>query len=153
MVFLAFIALFTRVYFTTFLYLRSKNYLGHHKVCDENVILYPGISGRSAGGRKCQTDDNGVFAEQYHRNNVCATADGNFYSWNNCKGSNVNSTVYVTRNNTLLSDAPAKFSEACPDGLTFAQWQALGQDVGSRVGVTPDVATLVAMGAAKVLGV
>ena len=130
----------------------SKDYLGSHKTCDSNFILYPGLSGRSAGNRRCQTDDDGKFAKQYHRNNVCTTADGHFYSFSNCNGANVNTSVYVTRNNTLLSDRPAVFNQGCPSDLTFAQWQALGQDAGSRVGATPDVATLIAMGAAKVLG-
>ena len=43
-----------------------KNYLGNHKQCDDNVILYPGTSGRSAGSHRCQTDDNAVFAQQFH---------------------------------------------------------------------------------------
>ena len=41
-----------------------KNYEGHSKSCDSNVILYPGIDSRAAGNRQCQTDDNGVFANQ-----------------------------------------------------------------------------------------
>jgi hypothetical protein len=37
-----------------------KNFLGNHKACSSNVILYPGVGGRSAGDRRCQTDDNGA---------------------------------------------------------------------------------------------
>ena len=51
-----------------------KNYLGSNKVCSRNVILYPGVEGRSAGDRRCQTDDNGVFALQYHESNTCTSA-------------------------------------------------------------------------------
>ena len=57
-----------------------KNYLGNHKSCDGNVIMHPGIPDRAAGGRRCQTDDNKVFADQYHGDNHCFTQDGDFYS-------------------------------------------------------------------------
>lgn len=50
-----------------------KNYLGNHKSCDHNVIVHPGIPARATGGRRCQTDDNKVFEEQYHDNNHCMT--------------------------------------------------------------------------------
>ena len=126
-----------------------KNYLGNHKQCDNNVILYPGIAGRSAGGRKCQTDDNGEFAEQFHEGNTCATADGDFYSFSNCNAGNLATTVYVTANNTLLSDT-GNFAPPC--GVSsFSAWQQLNQDAGSSVQTTPDIATLIALGAAKVL--
>jgi len=102
------------------------------------------VQGRSAGNRKCQTDDNGVFAEQFHEGNTCVTADGDFYSFSGCTPDNLATTVYVTRNNTLLSDAGASFQGPC--GTTsWAQWQSLGQDAGSRTGTTPDVATLMQM--------
>jgi hypothetical protein len=128
-----------------------KNYVGDTKNCSSNVILYPGLSGRSSGGRKCQTDDNGVFANQYHKNNFCATHDGDFYSFSKCTTTNLATSVYVTKNNTLVSDEGASFSQNCGQLLTFAEWQALGQDAGSRVGVTPSVEELIAIGAAKVL--
>ena len=39
-----------------------KNYKGDHKICGpDNVIVYPGIDGRSSGGRSCQTNDNPGF--------------------------------------------------------------------------------------------
>jgi hypothetical protein len=128
-----------------------KNYMGNHKQCDDNVILYPGIGGRSAGGRRCQTDDNGVFAEQFHTGNTCSSADGDMYSFSSCNPGNVNSTAYVTRSNTLLIDAGASFASTC-GASTFAAWQALGQDIGSTVAATPNVSTLIALGAAKLLG-
>ena len=40
-----------------------KNYLGHSKSCDHNVMIYPGF-GRSSSTKPCQTDDNSVFANQ-----------------------------------------------------------------------------------------
>ena len=57
-----------------------KNYMGNHKSCDNNVIVHPGIAERATGGRRCQTDDNKVFQNQYHDNNHCVTHDGVFYS-------------------------------------------------------------------------
>ncbi len=128
-----------------------KNYLGDTKNCSSNVILYPGTAGRSAGDRRCQTDDNGVFANQYHANNICATADGAFYSFSDCSTTNLATTVYRTRNNTLFADAGANFSQNCGTRLDFAAWQALGQDAESVTTTTPSVAELVAIGAAKVL--
>ena len=50
-----------------------KNFLGNHKSCDHNVIVHPGIPSRSAGGRRCQTDDNKIFADQCTRGR-CRTA-------------------------------------------------------------------------------
>jgi len=128
-----------------------KNYLGNHKQCVNNVILYPGTSGRSAGGHRCQTDDNGVFAEQFHEGNVCASEDGRVLDFAGCTASNVNTTAYVTALNTYLVDAGASLQGPCGTG-TFAKWQSLGQDAGSSVAQTPSVAALIALGAAKVLG-
>ena len=127
-----------------------KNYVGDTKNCTLNTILYPGLSGRSAGNRKCQTDDNGEFANSYHQGNTCVTVDGDFYSFSGCSTSNLATTVYTTANNTLLSDPGASFQGPC--GTTsFAQWQSLGQDTGSRTGTTPDVDALIAMAAARLV--
>ena len=130
-----------------------KNYIGDTKQCNDNLILYPGMDGRSSGNRRCQTDDNGEFANQFHLGNTCTSADGQFYSFSGCTSTNLASSVYVTANNTLLSDANSPpFAQNCAGELSFAQWQALGQDAGSSVGTTPDVPTLIAAAKAK-LGV
>ena len=128
-----------------------KNFLGHHKSCSNNVIAYPGLRGRSAGGRKCQTDDNGEFAEQYHEGNVCATPEGDYYSFSGCNASNLATTVFVTRNNTLLSDTGAAAWGGTCGVSAFSAWQALGQDAGSSTGTTPSIAELISKGAAKTL--
>ena len=63
--------------------------------------------------------------------------------------------VRVPCPNTHLVDAGADFNVSCGDPqvqLGFAQWQALAQDGGSSTSATPDVAALIALGAAKVLG-
>jgi hypothetical protein len=143
-----------------------KNYLGNTKTGGTradlpagpqnagNVILYPGTDGRSQGNRRCQTDDNGQFANQFHVGNTCTSADGAFYSFSGCQlnPGNLNTTVYRTGNNTLLADEGTAFNTVCGQPCTFAQWQALGQDAGSTTGVTPSVTRLIAMGA-QVLGV
>lgn len=74
-----------------------KNYMGHSKSCDHNVIVHPGISERSAGGRRCQTDDNKVFANQYHHDNHCFVQDGGFYSMGigSCNATSIDPHVYV----------------------------------------------------------
>jgi hypothetical protein len=130
-----------------------KNYLGHSKICSYNVITYPGVNGRSAGDRRCQTDDNGVFADQYHQNNTCFVSDGGFYSFSNCNiNRDLNSTVYVTGRNQLFSDQGHTFSLSCPSSVDFSAWQRHGQDAGSVVGITPSIASMIAQGMA-VLGI
>ena len=109
---------------------------------------------RPLQNRRCQTDDNGEFANSFHTGNTCTSADGSFYSFSGCSANpdNLNSTVYRTANNTLLADVGANFTQQCNQTLTFAEWQALDQDAGSTTGVTPSVPELIALGAA-VLGV
>jgi len=129
-----------------------KNYLGHDKSCTNNVIVYPGIPERSYWGRKCQTDDNGEFANQYYHGNQCITADGDFFTWAKCNVGNLNSTVYQTWNNTFYSQNAA-FNVHCGEQtLDFQAWQRLGQERGSIVRPTPTVAQIIAMGK-TVLGV
>ena len=126
-----------------------KNFMGNHKSCDHNVIVHPGIPTRSAGGRRCQTDDNKIFADQYHDGNHCFTQDGDFYSMgiSACNESAIAPHVYQTWNNTLYS-VGANFSNGpC---ATLAAWQAAGQDKGSKVLEMPPVAQIVAMGKAIV---
>ncbi len=134
-----------------FIFGGCKNYLGNHKQCVDNVILYPGTSGRSAGGHRCQTDDNGVFAEQFYVGNTCATEDGRILDFSGCNPTNVNTTAYRTAMNTYFVDSSSTLQGPCESG-TWAEWQALGQDIGSIVALTPSVATLISLGAAKVLG-
>ena len=114
-----------------------KNFLGHSKSCDHNTILYPGIDSRSAGARRCQTDDNGVFAFQYFTANKCFEADGEFYTFSSCTSSNLATTVYQTRGNTFYADDNGTFAPPCGVDGGLAAWQALGQDVGSTVRTTP----------------
>ena len=130
---------------------RPQSPAQNHKQCDDNFILYPGTSGRSAGGHRCQTDDNGVFAEQFHLGNICATEDGRVLDFAGCNAGNVNSTAYATAYNTYLVDSGSALQGPCGTG-TFEEWQSLGQDVGSTVALTPSVEALISLGAAKVLG-
>lgn len=124
-----------------------KNYMGNHKSCDHNVIVHPGIAERAAGGRRCQTDDNKVFQNQYHDSNQCVTQDGNFYSMgiSKCDPADIDPHVFQTWNNTFYSPN-ATFSEG-PCG-SLSAWQAAGQDRGSKVLPMPSIDTIVAMGKA-----
>ena len=108
-----------------------KNYLGNHKSCDGNVIVHPGIPDRAAGGRRCQTDDNKVFADQYHGENHCFTQDGDFYSMgiSSCTAAAIDPHVYQTWNNTLYSPNATFKNGPC---ASFSAWQAAGQ-VSSRL--------------------
>ena len=122
-----------------------KGLTGNHKSCDHNVIVHPGISSRASGGRRCQTDDNKVFQNQYHDNNHCITQDGQFYSMNvnKCDEGSIDPHVYQTFNNTLYSSGSAFQNGPC---TTFAAWQAAGQDRGSQVLPLPSVEEIVQMG-------
>ena len=122
-----------------------KNYLGHSKSCDRNVMIYPGF-GRSHSTKPCQTDDNSVFANQYHDNNQCITSDGNAYSmggWKQCERNDIQQHVYQTFNNTLYAPK-AEFTAPGPCA-DFAAWQAQGQDLHSQVLPLPSTEQVVAM--------
>ena len=88
---------------------------------------------RSTGARRCQTDDNGVFANQYYQNNFCVTWDGVPYSFSHCHPP-FNQTVYATFNNTFFAPNMS-FTVDCDnmDYTTLAAWQAAGQDQQSHV--------------------
>ena len=117
-----------------------KNYRGHSKSCDHNCILYPGLSSHSSGGRRCQTDDNGIFANQYYHGNKCFEHDGKYYSFNKCSKGNVRSTTYQTANNTFYANISAQETFDGPCGTSSLQeWQSLGQDMGSTLAQTPPV--------------
>ena len=94
------------------------------------------------GGKRCQTDDNGVFANQYFTNNTCFT-DGAFYSFSQCTTADLATTVYRTARNRLYAPRAA-WAATCGVG-SFAEWQALGQDRGSRLAPTPSVEEIVAL--------
>ena len=127
-----------------------KNYLGNSKSCDHNWIIYPGLEKRSAGGHRCQTDDNGVFANQYYHNNTCLTSDGKFLDFSGCKApqSNIDQHVYHTEYNTYLAPNSTFVEDSC-GGLSLKQWQALGQDHGSTTGPVPSVDGVISMAKAK----
>ena len=143
-----------------------KNYLGHSKSCDHNIIVFPGdyAHGIQRGQNPCQTDDSSNFGNQYHDNNHCFTSDGDFYSmggWTSCGaggGHGPAGHVFQTFNNTLYApkglwgqqkNPPAKDKNGKPAGCpTFAAWQAEGQDTGSTLKDLPGTAAIVAMGKA-----
>jgi hypothetical protein len=123
-----------------------KNYRGNSKSCDHNTILYPGDRGHSGGGRRCQTDDNGIFANQYYHGNKCIESDGGYYSFGKCTPADVNTTAYQTANNTFYANVSAGGTFNGPCGSSgFKQWQSWGQDIGSKIEQTPDLSGVVAM--------
>jgi hypothetical protein len=120
-----------------------KNFLGHSKSCDNNLIMYP----EKISGHGCQTDDNSVFANQYFHDNDCMTGDGHFYSFGGCSPSNLATTVYQTWENRFYSP-DGVFQSTC--GLSnFTAWQAAGQDQKSVVAKTPSVDTILRMAELK----
>lgn len=110
---------------------------GNHKSCDHNVIVHPGIASRASGGRRCQTDDNKKFSDQYHHDNHCFSYDGMFYSmsgFKQCSKSGISPMVFETWNNRLytVGKGPAFATQFSGDPCkSFAAWQAAGQDGGS----------------------
>ncbi len=123
-----------------------KNFLGNSKSCGRNFILFPGLASRASGNRRCQTDDNGVFANQFFHENTCFVADGLFYTFEKCTNANLATTVYETAHNTFYSYGNATFQAPCggvADGLDA--WQKLGQDSGSTVAKAPGVDRILQM--------
>ena len=132
-----------------------KNYLGHSKSCDHNVIIHPGVDQRAAGSMPCQVA-SGVFENQYHDNNHCFTADGIFYadgSMRGCTSGDISSHVYQTFNNKLYSGGNVPDGNFTAPGpcTDFKSWQAAGQDTGSQTLPLPSAAGIVAI-AKQVLG-
>jgi len=121
-----------------------KNYLGSNKACGpDNLIIWPGHPNHSTGNRRCQTDDNGVFANQYYFNNTCASFDNEFYTWKSCVPNKVNDTVFQTHNNLFLSPS-GNFSQTCGSSTyNLTQWQKLGQERGSLVKPLPSLSSVV----------
>lgn len=128
-----------------------KNYLGNSKRCDHNTIVYPGIKGRSAGARRCQTDDNGVFANQHFEGNQCVTHDGDPYTWSRCDPKNLASTVYETANNTFYAPGSSMQVTCGSQKYSLKQWEATGNDAQSTAVAAPSIDDIIAMGKA-VLG-
>ena len=106
------------------------------------MIVHPGIDSRSSGNRRCQTDDNNVFADMYHHDNQCISEDGDFYSWSCAEP--LSSTVYETWGNMLFS--PNKTFSLCGKYHSLKAWQDVGQDANSAMRDMPTVADIVTMG-------
>ena len=90
-------------------------------------------------------------ANQYHHHNDCLCESGDIYSNSGgCAPDTLKTTVYQTWSNTFYT--PAKvFATTC--GLdTFAEWQAHGQDRGSKLVVLPDTETILGMIKSKLGG-
>jgi hypothetical protein len=117
-----------------------KNYKGDHKICGpDNVIIYPGIDGRSSGARSCQTNDNAGFKFNEFIGNKCVQGDGQFYTFSGNKADQ--SADPFTANNTFYSDG-AKFAF----GGGLAKMQAAGLDLGSTVHEVPSIEEIIEMG-------
>jgi hypothetical protein len=118
-----------------------KNYKGDHKICGNNVIVYPGIESRSTGARSCQTNDNGGFAFQEFIGNQCIQGDGNFYTFQGkCTDK---SNVPFTADNRFYSNG-SKF--VCGEAHSLADMQKNGLDLGSTVKDLPSVEDIIKMG-------
>ena len=137
-----------------------KNFLGNHKHCSHNVIVHPG-SGMSRSSAPCQTDDNLVFAEQFHHNNRCIVQGGfNATLYKGCCGAkpgtcdaaDLGSHFYSTFNNTIYTNGVPgpKIAPLFANGGSCAggwkDWQAAGMDAGSTIQTIPTADEIVAMG-------
>ena len=123
-----------------------KSCKGNSKSCDTNLIVYPGVDGRSTGGKSCQTNYGGVRANAVYYGNRCvATPDAQFFSWGGCDPAHTVNTTVATWDNTHYANASA-FVQPCGNAtLDWALWQASGQDAGSVLGPPPSVGQLVTM--------
>mmetsp|Transcript_18375 Transcript_18375/g.25830 ORF Transcript_18375/g.25830 Transcript_18375/m.25830 type:complete len:244 (-) Transcript_18375:59-790(-) len=136
-----------------------KNFQGNHKITHHNLIAFPGIEPRSYGDRRCQSEDNNLlhvgrgFAEQYYHDNHCLSQDGIAYSWFLTNTSDLADQIYRTWNNTFYApDSAFEQDVVNEDSLSFPQWQALGQDKGSKLKNLPTNKQLIAMAKALLEG-
>jgi hypothetical protein len=77
--------------------------------------MHAGNDATTAAPPPLPSSPQGQFADQYHTGNTCTSADGSFYSFSGCVAVpfNLNTTVYVTADNTLLADPGKTFSQTC----------------------------------------
>lgn len=123
-----------------------KNYEGNSKIGSDNLLIYPGADNRATGNRRCQTNDDQFAANGMYIGNRCVEGDGQAYSWAGCNVHAVANTTYQVISANTHYSPNSSFSVPCGgSSLTFAEWQALGQDAGSTLGDVPSVGQLVTM--------
>lgn len=141
------------------LYGGAKYFLGHDKIADSNLYVFPDVvqSGSCIYDKGAQWPEAG-YGERY-TNNHCllhnasrigghdSTTSATSTFGASCDVSRLNLTVVHTANNTYMATFPASGpAVACGAKIiSFSAWQSLGQEVGSVARSLPTPVGVVAM--------
>ena len=124
-----------------------KNYLGHTKIVQENVYVYPDAS-HSIDGEDFQAffsepfcaNSDGATTGQYASgwgevwsNNTCIIGNPNVYEFGSCDVKNLMGLVPLTANNHFFAPNATIYISCSGQHLSLLDWQALGYDLGSTV--------------------
>lgn len=143
-----------------------KNYLGHTKIVQGNVYIYPDAS-HSFDIKQPQAffsepfcaNSDGASTGQYASgwgevwsNNTCIIGNPNVYEFGSCDTKNLKGLVPFTANNKFYAPNATIYISCKGQQLSLADWQALGYDIGSTVSDLVDTKTIVKW-AHQVLGI
>ena len=152
-------------YYDTFNYLiygGYKNYLGHTKIVQSNVYIYPDALHSLDESRKakaflsrpfCANSDGASTGEypsgwgEVWTNNTCAIGNPIVYEYDSCTTTGSNKgLVPFTANNTFYAPTKLLIIQCGGKNLTFADWQKEGYDLGSVVNDPVDTDTIIQWG-------
>jgi hypothetical protein len=135
-----------------------KNYLGHSKIAQSNVYVYPDAEhsvenlGAFFSVPFCANSDGASRGDtasgwgDVWSNNTCIIGNPNVYSFGSCNLDNPTGLMPFTANNRFY--APSKYVYFGCEGkkLTLEEFQYLGYDLGSTVSDPVDTKTIVTWG-------
>ena len=127
------------------MYSGTKNYLGHSKTNHHQLFVYSDIHPGYSEPVCYQTDSDMDYDEPWTSNKCILLNTFNPYSYSYCDVHHPErfplhaDNQFYTPNGHLNISCGSEF-------LNLSQWQALGQDRGSTVAVTPDVNTVIGWG-------
>ena len=135
-----------------------KNYLGHSKTVTNNIYIYPDAAhyykvGSFFSKPFCQNSDGASLTNlpsgwgEVWSNNTCVITSSNVYSNGDCNPFHLTDLVPFTASNHFYT-ANGKVVIQCGKYTTFTlqQYQALGYDIGSTVGMLPSNKEIVSWG-------
>ena len=130
-----------------YMYSGNKNYLGHTKVNDHQLQVFPDLWGGYDNFHGCDydwTDQRGTGSAWTNGRCILRTKE---QPWliNYCNPRNVTGLPLHSGNEVYTPSGNATF--VCgSEHLTLEQWQALGMDTGTTQGVTPSMQTIIQWG-------
>ena len=136
------------------LYGGKKNYLGHSKTDHHEIYVYADSGPSDLNGGGCLGDYNPVRGvsgwNEIWIENICTLYSGSTpYNIGNCNVASLfvpylaNNTIYVPTGKEVGFNCNVNGTSK---QLTLQQWQSYGLDIGTTVGTTPDVQTIIEWG-------